>query len=214
LLVDDNALFLEGFRNLLEASGITVAGTASNARQALELARQLQPDVVLMDIQMPGESGIQATRAIKFEYPDMKIVMVTLSETDAHLFDAISAGACGYLLKGSSEEGLVAALAGLARGESPLSRTLAARMLEEFARRAHLAQTKESAGNLSQRQMEVLLLVADGISYKEAAHRLGISEATVKYHMGEIATRLHLQNRAQVIAYGGSLLHASALRRE
>jgi two-component system NarL family response regulator len=215
LLVDDNALFLEGFRNLLEAGGIAVAGTAKSAREAVEQVRRLQPDVVLMDIQMPGGSGIEATREIKFAYPEMKIVMVTLSETDAHLFDAISAGACGYLLKGGSEEGVVAALEGMARGESPLSRTLAAKLMEEFTRRARAAQpAPEAADGLSERQMEVLLLVAEGISYKEAAQRLGVSESTVKYHMGEIASRLHLQNRAQVIAYGGKLLHSSVARKE
>jgi two-component system NarL family response regulator len=213
LLADDNALFLEGLRNLLEAGGIEVAGTAGNAREAVELARQLRPDVVLMDIQMPGESGIEATREIKFEFPEMKIVMVTYSETDSHLFDAISAGACGYLIKGGAEEGMVASLQGMARGESPLSGALAARVLEEFTRRARAAQPdRDAAGELSERQKDVLMLVAEGLSYKEAARRLSISEATVKYHMGEIAGRLHLQNRAQVIAYGGKLLHSSPTR--
>jgi two-component system NarL family response regulator len=214
LLVDDNALFLEGFQNLLEACGIEVAGTANNAHEAVEQARRLQPDLVLMDIQMPGESGIEATREIKFEFPEMKIVMVTLSESDGHLFDAISAGACGYLLKGGSQEGMKAALDGMARGESPLSRALAGKLMEEFTRRARAAQpSQEAAHGLSERQMEVLLLVSEGVSYKEAARRLGISEATVKYHMGEIASRLHLQNRAQVIAYGGKLRNSPSSRR-
>jgi two-component system NarL family response regulator len=210
LLVDDNALFLEGFRNLLEASGIAVAGTAANARMAVEQARRLQPDVVLMDIQMPGASGIEATRAIKADFPQMKIVMLTLSDADAHLFEAIAAGACGYLLKGGSEEGLVAALEGMARGESPLSRSLAARVLEEFTRRARAAQpAPESAGELSERQMEVLRLVAEGISYKEVARRMGVSEAAVKYHMGEITRRLHLRNRAEAIAWAGRIGQSS-----
>jgi two-component system NarL family response regulator len=210
LLVDDNALFLEGLANLLEDGGIFVLGTAANASEALEQAQRLRPDVVLMDVQMPGKSGIEATRTLKSIYPAMKIVMMTILENDQYLFDAISAGASGYLLKGAAPESFIAALEGLARGETPLSPGLAAKILAEFARRDRLRQGG-SRGNgpdspdgnlpLSERQTEILRKVAEGRPYKEIASLLGLTESTIKYHMGEIADRLHLGNRAQVIAY-------------
>ncbi len=205
LLVDDNALFLEGLQNLLEASEIVVLGTAANAQQAIAQAMRLQPEIVLMDVQMPGESGIEATRALKSLYPRMKIVMMTISESDVHLFDAIAAGASGYLLKGGSMDGLVQALEGLARGESPLSPGLAAKILAEFTRRAREREATKPADppttSLTERQNEILRQVAEGRHYKEVASALGLTEATIKYHMGEITDRLHLENRAQAIAF-------------
>jgi two-component system NarL family response regulator len=206
LLVDDNALFLEGLKNMLEASGVEVLGMALNAREAVELTGRLAPEVVLMDIQMPGDSGIAATGAIKALYPNVKIVMMTVAKNDTCLFDAIAAGACGYLLKNMPEDAFLQALKGMARGESPLSPGLAAKVLAEFSRRAQSAQPPKrlaepiAASVLSERQQEVLRQVAAGRSYKEIAAELGLSEATIKYHMGEITARLHLENRAQVIA--------------
>jgi two-component system NarL family response regulator len=215
LLVDDNPLFLEGLRNLLEDSGIQVLGTAANATEALEQAQRLRPDVVLMDVQMPGQSGIEATRALKSLHPAMKIVMMTVSENDQYLFDAISAGASGYLLKGVSPESFVAALEGLARGETPLSPGLAAKIMAEFARRDRQRQAGKHGDGpdshddgdppLSGKQREILRQVAEGRPYKEIARLMGLTESTIKYHMGEIADRLHLGNRAQVIAYASRL---------
>lgn len=199
LLVDDNPLFLEGLANVLQAGGIQVVGTATNARDALTQARRLLPDLVLMDIQMPGESGIEATRRLKAEFPGMKIVMMTISDQNAHLFDAIAAGASGYLLKGS-QEGFLEALRGMEQGESPLSPGLAERILAEFARREQAGKASEPSP-LTARQLEILGRVAQGRPYKEIAEELGVSEATIKYHMGEITNRLHLENRAQSIAY-------------
>lgn len=210
LLVDDNALFLEGLQNMLEASEIVVLGTAANAREALEQARLLQPEVVLMDVQMPGESGIEATRALKSLYPQMKIVMLTVSESDVHLFDSITAGASGYLLKSGPMDGFVATLEGLARGESPLSPGLAVKIMAEFARRARDREVARPAepptSTLTERQNEILRQVAEGRQYKEVASALGLSEATIKYHMGEITDRLHLENRAQAIAYASRMM--------
>jgi len=205
LLVDDHPLFLEGFQDLLATRGIEVVGTASDGLEALDKARSLRPDVILMDIKMPRCNGTTATRLIKAELPDVKIVMLTVSDEDEDLFDAIKSGASGYLLKGLDVEEFFELLSGLAQGEAPLSRGLAARIMEEFA----LAHQAGSAGaatqakekKLTPRQMEVLTLVAQGLTYKEVGATLCLSERTVKYHMSEILKRLHLENRAQVIVY-------------
>jgi two-component system NarL family response regulator len=205
LLVDDNALFLEGLRNMLEASDVAVLGTATNAFDAVAMAQRLQPELVLMDVQMPGLSGVDATRLIKAQFPKMKILMLTVSGNDEHLFDAIAAGASGYLLKSITQADLLEALAGATRGEAPLSPGLAARVLAEFARREHERAAYSLFGTptvpLSERQKSILSLVSQGRSYKEIARDMGLSEATIKYHMGEITDRLHLENRAQAIAY-------------
>jgi len=212
LLVDDNALFLEGLQNLLESSGIDVSGVAHNAREAIAQAALLQPDVVLMDVQMPAESGIVATEALKSRFPQLKIVMMTVSESDAHLFDAVAAGASGYLLKGMPSSDFVDKLRSITLGESPFTPGLATKVLEEFSRRAKQMQEtdtkKVNFSLLSDRQIEILRMVAQGLPYKEIAENLAISKATVHYHMAEITNRLHLENRSQVIAVSQSLLTA------
>jgi two-component system NarL family response regulator len=205
LLADDNALFLEGLQNLLEDNGIVVLGTANDAREAVAQAIFLMPDVVLMDIEMPGESGIEATRTIKSRLPGMKIVMMTVSQDEAHLFEAIAAGASGYLLKSMPQMDFMEALEGMAG--------LAAKILAEFARREQQRKTRQrksapQAPPLSERQMQILHMVAQGRPYKEIALDLGLAEATIKYHMGEIADLLHLENRAQAIAYASKLPQA------
>lgn len=203
MLVDDSKLFLAGLQSLLEASDVQVLGQAHNAADAVRLARQLHPEVVLMDVQMPGQSGIEATRVLKLQDPSLKIVMMTVSEKDEHLFDAIAAGASGYLLKNMSPAGFVGALEGLVEGEAPLAPGLAGRLLSEFARREReVGKPQPEVENpLNERQMEILRAVARGFTYKEIAAQLDLSEQTIKYHMSEIAGRLHLSNRSQVIAY-------------
>ena len=206
LLVDDHPLFLEGLQNLLATRGIEVVGTASDGLEALEKARALRPEVILMDIQMPRCDGLAATRLIKAEMPDVKIVMLTVSEEDEDLFEAIKSGASGYLLKSLDAGKFFELLSGLDRGEAPLSPGLAARILEEFARRPPAgSETCEGVQELTPRQMEVLTLVAQGMTYKEVGAALHLSERTIKYHMGEILDRLHLENRAQVIAYAARM---------
>lgn len=207
LLVDDHPLFLEGLQNILEAHGIQVAGTAANGRQALERARVLQPDVILMDIAMPVCSGIDAIGPIKDEMPGVKIVMLTTFDDDRNLFEAVKRGASGYLLKNLNADELVALLHALRKGEAPLSPGLAARLLAEFAHQADGA--KNDAGieqqkyksSLTQRQADILNLVAQGKTYKDIAAELKLSESTIKYHMERILEALHVQNRAQAIAY-------------
>lgn len=213
LLVDDNRLMLEGLKNLLAAHGIEVLGSASNGREGEAMAQALHPDLILMDIRMPVCDGLEATRSIKARQPEIKIVMLTTSMEDEDLFEAIKSGACGYLIKNMSGEAFIEALRGLEQGVPPFSPGLAVAVLEEFARiasrrtdtqtRRHGEGEKETGGGLTERQTEVLRLVAAGLGYKEVGQRLALSERTVRYHMAEIMDRLHLENRAQVIAYAG-----------
>ncbi len=210
LLVDDHALFLEGLRNLLALKSIEVLGTASDGLEALEKSRSLRPDVILMDIQMPRCEGLAATRLIKAELPEIKIVILTMSEDDRDLFEAVKSGASGYLLKKLKPEPFFALLADLQAGLMPFSPGLGAKLLEEFTRLSAPASPSPAEGGerseleeqrLSPRQMQILTLVAQGQTYRQVAETLAISEPTVKYHMGEILDRLHLENREQVIAY-------------
>ena len=202
LLADDHALFRAGIASLLRAWGMKVVGEASDGLQALELARKLRPDLILMDIQMPRCNGLEATRLVKAEMPEIKIIMVTVSDDEDDLFEAIKSGAQGYLLKNMHEEEFRRVLEGIAGGEAPLSRGLAVKLLEEFARLSHEPAAKPSEREkLSEREREVLQLVAGGATNKEIAAQLFISEHTVNYHMKNILTRLHLRNRAQAVAY-------------
>jgi len=206
LLVDDHPLFLEGLKNLLAARGLEVVGTARDGQEALEKARVLHPDVVLMDIEMPRCDGLTATRLIKAEIPDIRIVVLTVSEDDRHLFEAIKSGASGYLLKSLDAAKFFGILSDLEQGEAALSPGLAAKILEEFAHRADRTEGQREIGEaeskaLTVRQREILVLVARGLTYKEVAATLHLSERTVKYHMGEILRKLHLENRSQVIAW-------------
>jgi DNA-binding NarL/FixJ family response regulator len=199
LLVDDHPLFLEGLRNLLTARGQLVIGVAHDGFEALEKTRALQPDVILMDIRMPRCDGLCATRLIKAEMPGVQVVMLTMSTEEEDLFEAIRSGATGYLLKTQATEEFFDLLAGLAKGQVALAPGLARRVLEEFAGSPH--PSPSGTRDLSAREVQVLTLVAHGKTYKEVGVELGLTERTVKYHMGEIVARLHLANRAQVLEY-------------
>lgn len=205
LIVDDHPLFLEGLNNLLLIRGFDVVGTACNGRDAVEKADALLPDVILMDIIMPVCDGVTAMRIIRERHPDIKVVMLTMSETDENLFGAIRNGAFGYLLKNGDTETFFNFIEGLTKGEPPLSSGLAARILKEFAQKTgeKEVETSETATghSLTSRQMQVLSLAAEGLTYKEIGAKLFLSERTIKYHMGEIIERLHMDNRRQAIDY-------------
>lgn len=213
LLVDDHALFIDGLKNFLTANDIEVVGMAMNIREAMRKTEELAPEVILMDVQMPGGDGIEVTQLIKAKFPEIKIVMLTVSQDDNHLFQAIKAGASGYLLKGMPKKQFLQLLDGLKNGQSPLSPGLAAKVLVEFAR---LQRERETASNiadktslLSSQQIEILKLVAQGLTYREIGEKMYLSEATIKYHMGEITNRLHLENRSQVLAFASEIRFAA-----
>lgn len=216
LLADDHLLFVEGLCNLLAAQGVEVAGAAADGYAAVAQALALDPDLVLMDLRMPVCDGLTATRLIKAQRPAVKIVILTTSAEDADLFAAIQSGASGYLLKSIGGKAFAEALHGLEEGVPPFSPGLAARLLAEFARRTDpppVALTEQNAvpsappnqptSDLTARQIEVLRLVAAGLTYKEVGQQLALSERTVRYHMAEIMARLHLEHRSQVLAYAG-----------
>lgn len=217
LIADDNVLFLEGLSNMLAAADIDVVGMAADGSEAVNKAEELKPDVILMDVQMPS-GGIEATRRIKATLPDIKIVMLTVSQDDNDLFEAVKAGAAGYLLKGLAKEQFLELLSGIANGETPLSPGLAAKILAEFARREKEREAREAAiakiSLLTPRHTEILEHVAGGLSYKEIGEKLGISAAAIKYHMGEITARLQLDNKQQVIAFAGKLGLTPAAKKE
>lgn len=224
LIADDHPLFVDGVCSLLEAHGIDVAATVGDGQAAVAEALRLEPDLVLMDLSMPVCDGLAATRLIKAQRPEMKIVVLTTSAEDEDLFEAIKSGACGYLLKITAAPAFIEALHGLEQGVPPFSPGLAERLLREFARLAEAGsqengetRTREDGETVSasppirnsppvrltERQTDVLRLVSAGLTYKEVGAALALSEVTVRYHMGEIMRLLHLENRSQVIAYAG-----------
>jgi two-component system NarL family response regulator len=216
LLVDDHRLLSEGVSNLLAAHGIEVLGVAGDGVEAITLMQELNPDVILMDIRMPRCDGLSATRQIKALRPEMKILMLTTSAEDEDLFESVKSGAAGYLLKSISGNAFIEALRGLEQGTPPFSPGLAGRLLSEFAKMSNTEEglsglagrpmdREEQANALTERQTEVLRLVAQGLTYREVGERLSLSERTVRFHMTEIISRLHLQNRNQVLAYAGRL---------
>ncbi len=201
LLVDDHPLFRDGVRSLLEARGVEVVGEAGDGQEALEAALRLRPDVILMDITMPRMDGLEATRLIKVRLPEVKIVILTVSDEDRLLFEAIKSGAQGYLLKNLQTDEFFDLLSGIDRGEAPISRELAGRILEEFARHRAGRAEPGTPDELTDREREVLACVSSGASNREVAATLHISENTVKFHMKNILEKLHLRNRAEVVAY-------------
>ena len=203
LLVDDHALFRRGIASILAAErGFQVVGEAADGLEALERARELMPDVILMDIFMPGANGLEATRRIKEALPYVKIVILTVSEEDQNLFEAIKSGAQGYLLKKIEPQELFAMLKGVVQGDAPISRAMATKILREFALQARQTAAPSSpAANLSPREKEVLDLVTQGKSNKEIAAALAIAENTVKNHLKNILEKLHLENRVQAATY-------------
>ena len=204
LLVDDHALFREGLAALLSTQeGIEIVGEAASGGEALEKAREVLPDVILMDILMPGMGGLDATRKIKEEMPHTRIVMLTVSEEEDDLFEAIKAGAEGYLLKTVKSRDLIDMLLGVLRGEAAVSRVIARKLWEEFAEQAkkHEAPSLLPLPNLTRREIEVLRFLSEGFPDKAIASRLGISQRTVKNHVHNILEKLQLQNRVQAAAY-------------
>ena len=204
LLVDDHSLFRDGIASLLAAWGMDVIGEAADGLAAVEKAGELKPDLILMDISMQKLNGLEATRQIKSKWPEINIVILTASEEDEHLFEAIKSGAQGYLLKNIRSEEFNELLIGLARGEAAIPKTLATKILHEFARQSDEKKSgkDDAAGEeLTLRETEVLEQIAEGLSNKEIALTLSISESTVKYHVRNILSKLHVSSRTQAATY-------------
>ena len=201
MLVDDHPLVRNGIASLLRAAGHEVVAEAGNGREALDAVLQTQPNLILMDIRMPEMGGLEATRLIKARQPDMKIVMLTVSDDEHDLFEAVKSGAHGYLLKDLEASKFFEALDLIQRGEAVLPSRLAGKLLDEFRAQARRVGEKVDEHPLSTREQQILALVAQGLTNKEIADRSYITENTVKYHMKNILEKLHLQNRAQVIAW-------------
>jgi DNA-binding NarL/FixJ family response regulator len=203
LIADDHALFRDGLRSLLQSQGHEVVGEARNGRQAVELAAALRPDLILMDVSMPEMGGVAATRELTEQQPGVKVIMLTASEQSETLFEAIKAGAQGYLLKNLEADEFFSLLDRAGAGEPALTPTLARQLLQEFARPVAVA---EPAGNdpdaLTDREREVLELMVSGItSNRKLARQLNLSENTVKFHVRNILDKLRLHDRAQAVGY-------------
>lgn len=198
LLADDHALVRDGIASLLRAWGHEVVGQASDGAEAITLADQHEPDLVLMDVRMPTLGGLEATRQISRRHPGMPIVMLTVSEEESDLFAAIKAGAQGYLLKNLESPQLRTMIEGVQRGEAAITPATAARIIDELGRRDQTAAPDPD--RLTDRELDVLRLVTAGLRNKEIAARLAISENTVKYHLGHILGKLHAQSRTELAA--------------
>lgn len=202
LLVDDHALFRKGLASMLrDQLDFEVVAEAQDGQEALAKAKELMPDVILMDIYMPGCDGLEATRRIKEALPYVKIVILTVSEEDQNLFSAIQSGAQGYLLKKIEPGELFEMLRGVVKGEAPISRATGAKILNEFARQVKRGREEQPGEKLSPREREVLELLTKGSTNKEIAAALGISDNTVKNHLRNILDKLHLQNRVQAATF-------------
>ncbi|MHA6480405.1 response regulator [Paenibacillus sp. strain BS8-2] len=199
LIVDDSEMARDGMRLILESHpDFEIVAEGSSGEQALALCEQWMPDLVLMDIQMPGMGGLEATKRLKDKFPYVKVIMVTVSDDISHLFDALKKGAQGYLLKNLKPEAWHEYLRAIAIDEAPMSRELAFRILKELS---PVGGSEEGENPLTDREGDILRLVAKGLSNKEISSDLDISEHTVKNHLKNILQKLHLENRVQLARY-------------
>ncbi len=203
LLVDDQALFREGLRILLSVhDDLDIAGEAGNGKEAVELAADLKPDVILMDLRMPVLDGVEATRLVRQEHPQTAVIVLTTFDDDENVFEALRAGAAGYLLKDVSSEKLVEAIRAAARGESFLQPSVAAKVIAEFTRISGQPTRPEAqplVEPLSERELEILVIMASGATNREIAEQLYIAEGTVKNHVTNILSKLGARDRTQAV---------------
>lgn len=204
IIADDHALFRDSLKNLLDSKGLDVVGVASNGKEAVDMTRSLRPDVVLMDLSMPEMDGLAATRALAADesLSEVKVVILTASSDDADLFEAIRAGAEGYVMKDLESSDFIHLLEGVARGEPALTPLLAKKLLTEFANPKEKKPKEHDPDALTAREMDVLEWMVQGVtSNRELSKKLGVSENTVKFHVRNILDKFHLNNRAQVVSY-------------
>jgi DNA-binding NarL/FixJ family response regulator len=202
LLVDDHDLFRTGLRNLLEEQGVNVVGEAENGETAIRLAADLAPDVVVMDLNMPGAGGVETTRRLSSLAPLSRVVVLTISADDDDVMNAVMAGACGYLLKDSSIQELIAGIRAASEGESLISPQIAAKVLQRLRAQSKDADAAETIrAELSDRELQVLKLIANGKDNAQIARELFISPKTVKNHISNILMKLQIENRIQAAVY-------------
>ena len=200
--MDDHDLFRAGLRTLLEEQGVDIVGEADTGTRALEQIRETAPEVVVMDLNMPGISGVEATRQIAMIAPLTRVLVLTISDQDADVMDAILAGACGYLLKDSSIDELLAGIAAAAQGESLVSPAIAAKVLQRLRATSNSPREAETIrSELSEREIQVLKLIANGKDNAMIAAELHISPKTVKNHISNILMKLQIDNRIQAAVY-------------
>jgi len=202
LLADDQELVRSGFRLILElADGIEIVGEAADGREAVRLAKELQPDVVLMDVRMPELDGIEATRRLRHAGVDARVLVLTTFDLDEYVYAAVRAGASGFLLKDAPREQLVTAVQTVARGEALLAPAITQRLIERFVARPPASEVAPALGELSARELEVLQLVARGLSNAEIAAELVVGEATVKTHVARVLRKLDVRDRVQAVVF-------------
>ncbi|MEW6401397.1 MAG: response regulator transcription factor [Chloroflexota bacterium] len=199
LVADDHSLFRDGIVSLLEAAGFTVVGQAGDGQTAVEQAISLRPDLILLDLNMPNMNGLEALDQIRRKLPEVQVVMLTVSDDETNLLDAIKAGANGYLLKHLNSQAFLKALEGLQRGEAAITRSAMAKVMKSFAELTHQKTTQKPDVLLSERETEILRLVAGGQSNQSISHTISLSENTVKYHIKNILRKLGVHNRTEAI---------------
>jgi DNA-binding NarL/FixJ family response regulator len=198
LIADDHRIVRQGLRHVCElADGLVVVGEAENGREALKLAQQLHPDIILMDINMPILDGVQATSFIVEANPAARVIILTMYRQDRYVFEAIKAGARGYLLKDIDEQDLIAAIRAVHQGDALINPSLAVKLLDEFRRLSQKTDEAEDTEDLTQAEMEILHLVAQGADNKAVAAQLALSERTVANRLSSIYEKLHVNNRTQ-----------------
>jgi DNA-binding NarL/FixJ family response regulator len=202
LIVDDHRLFRQGLRQICEVKGgFAVVGEAENGREAVELALRLKPDVVLMDIQMPEVDGVEATRQITLQLPETRVIILTMYRQDDYVFEALKAGARGYLLKDADGEDVLEAIRAVQRGEALINAAMAARVLDEFRRQGQPPDESGKAESLNAGEREILICLAQGMDNAAIARQLSLSEKTVTNRLSDIYSKLHVNNRTQAALY-------------
>lgn len=202
VIAEDHRIVREGIRLILAVSpDFEVVGEAATGREAVALARQLEPDVVVMDITMPDLDGLEATSLIKAHCPKVEVVGLTVHESDEYFFRMLKAGASGYVLKGAASGDLLTAVAAAARGETFLYPLVAKKLVADYLSRVRAGEERNSYSGLSPREREVVILIAEGLTNKEIANRLNISPSTVQTHTGRVMEKLNLQKRGEIIKY-------------